>query len=58
MSNHYFVWMLVMERPDGSRLVVKSGLTRFKAVEAKKLMDQAAAYEGLPVSFRVERRAA
>lgn len=58
MSEHYFVWMVVMEKADGTRTVVKGGLTRFKAVETQRMLNQAAAAEGIAASFRVERRAA
>lgn len=58
MSEHYFVWMVVMERADGTRTVVKGGLTRFKAVETLRALSQAAAAEGLALAFRVERRRA
>lgn len=58
MSNHFYLWAVVMVKPDGSRMLVKSGLNRFKAQETKEMLNQAAALEGLELAFVVERRAA
>jgi hypothetical protein len=56
MSNHLWIWMVVMVAPDGTKTVIKSGLNRFRAVQAERELNRAAASEGFGATFAVERR--
>ena len=55
MSNHYYLWMVVLLAPNGDKHVIATGLSRFRAEETKRRL-VATAPEGW--SYGVERRRA
>lgn len=39
MSDHYYLWSVVLVGPVGQRLVVAWGLTHFRAVKRKRALE-------------------